>query len=95
MRNVQGLEEANRQRSESAATGLVRRASYAMSAIRTQPADRWRDRQVQARFLTAVTIRVQFPDRSLKQCAAVMGLSKDEYSSLLRRALTYAEKVCA
>ena len=88
--------KANRDRTINAAARTVNEAIVALDILDRYPAPSHRSAMCRPRRLTVLRARVENPDKSLDQIADTLGITKDTYSSALRRAITtYATKLQA
>lgn len=86
------FEDANRRRIEIAASRTVIEARESIAVLlRIKPPKR--SEAMHQRYLAALRERVQYPDKSLAEVAAIKRVTKDTYSCRLRRALEYAARL--
>ncbi|MDP7721832.1 hypothetical protein [Mycobacterium sp. TY814] len=90
---IESLHAANRVRTEHAALHTVAAARKAVRVMRKWDGhpDTRKPAGMFARYYRALNARVDYPDASLAEIAAQLGLRKDQYSARLRRAIAYAQ----
>lgn len=91
--NPGDLADANRNRSREACERDVARAGAALRWLGHQPEpDDDDELAIVRRYRTALRMRENWPTDTLAQIAARYGMTKDAYSTRLRRAFRYAER---
>lgn len=88
------LDTSNDRRSKLAAARTVEKARAGIDIITSAPPARG-STVIAARkqYVQVLRLRVKYPDDSLTQLAKRMGVTKNAYWSLLRRALLHANKI--
>lgn len=92
---IEALHANNRVRTEHAALHKVPAARQAVRVMRKwagHPKTR-KPAGMFGRYHRALTARVEYPDASLAEIAAKLGITKDQYSARLRRGLEYAQQL--
>lgn len=91
MGTVKALVIANNRRTQRACGRTVPAARAALAILRTLD---WQELStpVARQYFEVLQLRIDHPALTLGQLGALMGISKNAYSSLLRRGIAYGER---